>query len=105
MSLHLIWRQARRLKVINLKMESSLSKEPEYILGEGPLKVAVFNQYGNFDFDSIYIMDPSESESKGWEIWYAEWHDTDLRSADLKYKIIEIHSDWITTPEHVHLVN
>ncbi len=92
-----------------------MKTKPHYILDEinsmkAGLKVVVFDQYGNFEFDSFVIFDPSETSSKGWEVWYTEWHSAESDEignpdmGDVKRKLIEIHSDWVTSVEHVHLV-
>ncbi len=92
-----------------------MKNEPHYILDEvnlqkAGLKVVVFDQYGDFEFDSFVIFDPSETSSKGWEVWYAEWDGVEIdeigdsAKADVKRKLIEIHSEWVTSFEHVHLV-
>tara|TARA_B110000908_G_scaffold31396_1_gene37339 strand:- start:352 stop:825 length:474 start_codon:yes stop_codon:yes gene_type:complete len=92
-----------------------MNNKPHYILDEinlmkAGLKVVVFDQYGNFEFDSFVVFDPSETSSKGWEVWYTEWNGAesneigDPDKGDVKRKLIEIHSDWVTSTEHVHLV-
>lgn len=82
-----------------------MTQKAQYTLDEGGgLKVVVFDQYGGLDYDSFYILDPAESESKAWEVWLAEWNDPDMKQADLIRKQIEIHSEWVTKTEHVHLV-
>ena len=83
-----------------------ISEEPKYTLGDDDenLKIAVFYQYGDFSFDSFYILEPSESKSQAWEVWYAEWKGPDLKQANLIRKLVEIRSSWITKTEHVHLV-
>lgn len=81
-----------------------MTDKPQFTLGEDHFKVLVFDQYGDFDFDSFCILDPTESASKGWEVWCAEWHDSELKRGDLKHKLIEIHSEWVTKTQHVHLV-
>lgn len=92
-----------------------MKNKPHYILNEinlmeAGLKVVVFDQYGNFEFDSFVIFNPSETSSKGWEVWYTEWNDVESDEignpdrGDVKRKLIEIHSDWVTSTEHVHLV-
>jgi len=92
-----------------------MKNDPHYVLHEvnlreAGLKVVVFDQYGDFQFDSFVIFDPSETSSKGWEVWYTEWNDVELDEVgnpeigDVKRKLIEIHSDWITSTQHVHLV-
>lgn len=82
-----------------------MSQKAKYTLDEGGgLKIVVFDQYGDLDYDSFYILDPSESESEAWEVWLAEWNDSDMKQADLIRKQIEIHSEWVTKTEHVHLV-
>jgi hypothetical protein len=92
-----------------------MSNEPHYVLkevnlGEAAVRIAVFDQYGDFQFDSFIIFEPSETSSKGWEVWYTEWSEMDAENlgnpdlGDVKRKLIEIHSDWVTSVEHVHLV-
>ncbi|UWQ07075.1 hypothetical protein [Aliiroseovarius crassostreae] len=93
-----------------------MQKEPHYTLDEigimpAGIKLVVFDQQGDFGFDSFVIFSPDETSSKGWEVWHTEWHSssehTDRRhpdTGDVKYKLIEIHSDWVTSVEHVHLV-
>jgi len=74
------------------------SFESEYLV------VKVFDEYGGFDYDQFYIQAPSETKSAGWEVWLAEWHDPDLKRADLIRKQLEIHSSWVTSSEHVRLI-
>lgn len=92
-----------------------MKNEPKYTLDEvgivpAGLKVVVFDQYGDFGFDSFVIIDPSETSSKGWEVWYTEWEGVEredvgnVDQGDVQRKLIEIHSDWVTTTQHVHLV-
>lgn len=92
-----------------------MDNTPHYILDEhnfakAGLKVVVFDQYGDFEFDSFVIFDPSETSSKGWEVWYTEWDGVENEDVgnpefgDVKRKLIEVHSDWVTSTEHVHLV-
>ncbi|WP_298571847.1 hypothetical protein [uncultured Aliiroseovarius sp.] len=83
-----------------------MTEKPKYVLGDADrgLQIFVFDQYGSLSFDSFYVLDPSESKSKAWEVWLAEWSDPDMKRADLIRKQIEIHSDWVTTTQHVHLV-
>lgn len=78
--------------------------KPKYTREQDNLKVVVYDDYGGFDFDSFYIFDPSESESGAWEVWYTEWSDGDAKSGNVVRKMIEIHSDWVTNTQHVHLV-
>lgn len=92
-----------------------MKNKPHYVMDEvgivpAGLKIVVFDQYGDFGFDSFVIFDPSETSSKGWEVWYTEWNEVEIEDVgnpdigDVKRKLLEIHSDWVTTTQHVHLV-
>lgn len=82
----------------------SETRKPKYIKEADQLKVVVYDEQGGFDFDSFYIFDPTESKSGAWEVWHTEWTGDELQKGDVIKKLIEIHSEWVTCTEHVHLV-
>ena len=58
-------------------------------------RVTVYDQQFNFDFDSYYVMEPNETQSGAWEVWYAEYHGEDMKQAELTKKLIEVRGDSI----------
>ncbi|PIB26673.1 hypothetical protein BFP76_12365 [Amylibacter kogurei] len=75
---------------------------PEVFEGQD-FKIIVHDRCWNFDYDSYYIMEPSESNSGGWEVWEAEWLDAEMKKADLKHVLLEAHGKAFAKIKDLHL--
>ncbi|WP_170402373.1 hypothetical protein [Ruegeria arenilitoris] len=79
-------------------------KKPPFEETHEALTIKVHEEDERFDYDSFYIMEPHETESGRWEVWYAEWDDPDLNSGQVKKLLLEIESEFISKVNDVRSI-